>query len=129
MSAHFLTSTEIDVIVGRRAGKDDSGREQRGARRYAFPTSQFVAPCESQTPDTLPVFYPARFRDVSTRGISFYWPKEPTFEKVVLLMSGRNMAITALAEVVRCTRTAKAADDEYLVGCRLVKVLSKGALP
>jgi hypothetical protein len=129
MGAQLLTHTEIDVIVGRRAGKNAAGSEKRGARRYAFRTSQFVGPCDAQVPDALPVFYPARFRDISTRGASFYWPKEPAFQKVFLLLSGPNMAITALADVVRCTRTAKTADDEYLVGCRLVKVLSKGTVP
>jgi hypothetical protein len=129
MGAQFLTHAEINVIMGRRAGKDTAGNEKRGARRYAFRTSQFVGPCNPQVPDALPVFYPARFRDLSTQGVSFYWPKEPDFEKVFLLMSGPNMAITALADVVRCTRLAKAADDEYLVGCRLVKVLSKGSAP
>jgi hypothetical protein len=128
VTAQFLTQTEIDLIVGRRTAKGASEREKRGARRYAFPTSHFVGPCDPQAPGAMPAFYPARFRDLSTRGVSFYWPKEPDFQRVFLLMSGRNMTITALAEVVRCTRLAQSADDEYLVGCRLIKMLSKATV-
>ena len=65
----------------------------------------------------------------STGGVSFYWPKEPNFDKLLILMSGQGMVITALAEVVRSTKVARKADNEYLVGCRLVRLLSKGALP
>jgi hypothetical protein len=129
MSVQFLSQTEIDVIVGRSGGKGAATAEKRGTRRYAFPTSQFVAPFDERILDLLPAFCPTRFHDLSTRGVSFYWPKEPDFEKVLLLMSGQNMAVTALGEVVRCARRARKADNDYLVGCRLVKLLSRGALP
>ena len=118
----FLSQSEINMMLGPKAPANGSRSEKRGACRHAFPASIWSLPMTGKLQDILPTFYPTRFRDLSTAGVSFYWPKEPDFNKLLILMSGQGLVITALAEVVRSTKVARKADDECLVGCRLVRL-------
>ena len=65
-----------------------------------------------------------RCHDLSTSGISFYWPTAPKFDHVIVALAAQKGTTRVLAHVVFAGKQPDAT-GEYLVGCRFLRRLCR----
>src|SRR5436305_2450065 len=104
-------STQIEPIEGVAdaveqvmSGLSDAGvNERRGAKRFRFPVVQFMAQYDRNGLPSRYDFQQVRCQDISTSGISFFWPRIPDFEYIVIGLdtSGTRIHLTARVTSVR----------------------------
>ncbi len=101
-------------------------QERRSAsERHSFPAMQRVAPCgKNGAVADDEDFSLVRCHDLSTSGISFYWPTPPKFDHVIVALASPKGTTRVLAHVVFAGQQPERA-GEYLVGCRFVRRLPR----
>lgn len=100
-----------------RAGASGCVPEYR-SRRYPYRTTQWVAPYSGDGPPETPEFQKVRCRDLSTSGLSFFWPELPEFRRVVVKLGDGVTAIHVTARIVRAEPVDDTSRPAYLVGCQ-----------
>lgn len=114
---HFELNPKLldDIIVNLQSAK--GRKERRKSPRQRFPVKQMVAPFYRKMPKS-DQFVEVSCRDLSTSGVSFYWPGVPDFSKIIVGL-GEGSALTYLAaRVVR--QEACGPGDRVLIGCEFV---------
>jgi hypothetical protein len=106
----YLQDIERVVDVGRVA--------RHRSPRHPYNTAQWVAPCFGHTPPERHEFRQVRCRDISTSGISFYWPTPPDYDRVVVRLGAGPNAIEVTARVVRFEPVDGGSGAAYVVGCQ-----------
>ena len=61
-----------------------AGVERRRAKRFLFPVVQYMAQYDRTGLPSRDRFQPIRCQDLSSSGVSFFWPRVPDFEYVVI---------------------------------------------
>jgi len=75
--------------------------ERRDNRRHSFPVTQRIAPREgSQVPDDSE-FVDVPCQDLTRAGFSFFLPKRPTFDSLVVALERPEGTIHVAADIVR----------------------------
>jgi hypothetical protein len=67
-------------------------------------------------------FHLVRCHDLSTSGISFYWPTSPNFDQVIVALVSGQGTTRVLARVMFHGPQA-GQQGQYLIGCRFVRRL------
>jgi hypothetical protein len=107
-----------DAVERVMAGLPEAGsNERRGAKRFQFPVVQCIAQYDRTGLPSRGSFQPVRCQDLSTSGISFFWPRIPDFEYIVIGLdtSGTRIHLTAR---VTSVRPASNQPGQLLVGCQ-----------
>lgn len=104
-----------DIILSLRRAK--GVRERRKSPRQSFPVQQLFAPFYRKMPKS-DQFVPVTCHDLSTSGISFFWPQTPDFTKAIVGL-GEQPHLTYVA--VRVVRHAPCEPSGHvLVACEFV---------
>jgi len=93
------------------------GQERRGAKRFAFPHVQLMAEYDRNGLPSRHRFQPIQCQDLSTSGVSFLWPRTPSFEYIVISLETAGSPIYATARVVS-VRPAPSQPGQLLIGCQ-----------
>ena len=88
------------------------------SKRYPYETTQSVAPRYGSELPRGSQFRRVPCRDLSTSGLSFFWPQPPDFEHVVVKLGDGEAAVSLTARVVRTEPCDGAAGPGHLVGCQ-----------
>ena len=108
-------------LVALMGGPDSA--ERRESQRHSFPAVQRVAPCRGTAVPTDADFHLVRCHDLSTSGISFYWPTSPNFDQVIVALVSGQGTTRVLARVMFHGPQA-GQQGQYLIGCRFVRRLA-----
>jgi hypothetical protein len=112
---------EIESVESDTATEDD----RRRSERHSFPATQRVVPCGRNGAATVDAdFQLVRCHDLSTSGISFYWPTAPKFDHVIVALAGPKGTTRVLANVV-FSGLQPGEPPEYLIGCRFIRRLPR----
>ncbi len=97
------------------AGKtsEPQGAERRQAERHPYECIQRIAACEGETVPDAAEFHEVQCHDISTSGISFFYPTEPNFNRVVIELG--TPPIFVFAAVIYMMSVPDR--EGYLVGC------------
>jgi hypothetical protein len=107
-----------DAVERVMAGMPDAtGNERRGAKRFQFPVVQCMAQYDRTGLPSRDRFQPIRCQDLSTSGVSFFWPQIPDFEYVVIGLDTDDSLIHLSARVTS-VRPAPDQPGQLLVGCQ-----------
>jgi hypothetical protein len=99
--------------------------DRRRSERHSFPATQRVAPCGKNGAMAVDEdFQVVRCHDLSTSGISFYWPTTPKFDHVIVALASPKGTTRVLANVVFCGKPTDEA-GEHLIGCRFIRRLPR----
>jgi hypothetical protein len=99
--------------------------DRRRAERHSFPAMQRIAPCGKNGALSVEEdFQLVRCHDLSTSGISFYWPTSPKFDHVIVALASQKGTTKVLAHVVFCGKQP-GEPGEYLIGCRFLRRLPR----
>ena len=86
---------------------------------------QRIAPCGKNGAAAIDEdFQLVRCHDLSTSGISFYWPTAPNFDHVIVALASPKGTTRVLAHVV-FNGQQPGEPGEYLIGCRFVRRLPR----
>jgi hypothetical protein len=94
-----------------------AGVERRGAKRFLFPVVQYMAQYDRTGLPSRDRFQPIRCQDLSSSGVSFFWPRVPDFEYVVIGLDTDD-ALIHLSARVTSVRPAPDQPGQQLVGCQ-----------
>jgi PilZ domain len=117
LPAETQTAASLVALMG---GSDNADR--RESQRHSFPAVQRVAPCRGTAVPTEADFHLVRCHDLSTSGISFYWPTSPNFDQVIVALASPKGTTRVLARVMFHGPQA-GQQGQYLIGCRFVRRL------
>lgn len=106
----ILSQEQVEDIIQQTSDK-------RSSRRFAFPTVQLISPYNTNMHPEESTFQRTCCHDLSIGGISFIWPRYPTFSFVLLMLKTAAEPILVKACVVH-VREMNEEPVEYLVGCR-----------
>jgi hypothetical protein len=122
-----LTSVEMCTVVGSPEHLDDASSGLPNLR-YPYDCYQQMAPWRANQPLPTPgETVRVRCHDISASGISFLWPVEPNFDRVVISIGADEQTIFMAAEV-RIHRAVYLHNEvAQLVGCRFIKRLEEFA--
>jgi hypothetical protein len=99
---------------------ESGAADRRNTARHAFPTVQRVAPCRGTAVPTDADFHLVRCHDLSTSGISFYWPSSPDFDQVIVALASPQGTTRVLARVMFHGQQG-GQQGQYLIGCRFIR--------
>ena len=100
-------------------------QERRRSERHSFPATQRIAPCGKNGAMAVDEdFSLVHCHDLSTSGISFYWPTAPKFDHVIVALASQKGTTRVLAHVVFAGKQPDAT-GEYLIGCRFLRRLPR----
>jgi hypothetical protein len=99
------------------AGLGSTLGERRVSDRRPFPSTQRIAPVESDGLPARSTFMRVACHDLSQTGISFFWPRKPTFKSVVLALSDGAKTMRLLASVRHFREGYWNRKRQFLVGC------------
>jgi len=120
-----LTTEEMSEAVGGRHQLGDStfGLE---SKRYPYDCLQRCVPwCEDEPSPAPHLIKTVRCHEISVSGISFFWPDEPEFSKVVISIGSRDKQVFMVAEVREHKAVYKHQQVAYLVSCQFVRRLEE----
>ena len=89
--------------------------------RHPYGTTQWVAPYFGDTPPERPEFHQVGCRDLSTSGLSFFWPQPFDYEHVVVRLGAGANVIHVTARVVRTEPVDGDSGPVHLVGCEFTR--------
>ncbi|HIQ22334.1 MAG TPA: GAF domain-containing protein [Planctomycetes bacterium] len=92
--------------------------EQRSSPRLNYPYVQRIAPMHGSLIPSRDKFFKVQFRDLSAGGFSFYLPRPPDFESLVVSLGAPPTVNHYSARVVRVELIEEKDQNLYLVGCR-----------
>jgi hypothetical protein len=98
-------------------GKDPETR-RRGAARRPYNCQQMIAPYFGEGKPLPTDFQSAQCIDISASGLSFYWPREPAFQSVVIRLGDAQSHVNVIATVRWYSRQPTA--EGYMLGCMFV---------
>lgn len=75
--------------------------ERRSARRHSFPVTQRIAPRDGSNVPDESEFVDVPCHDLTRGGFSFFLPKRPTFDSLVVALERPEGTIHVAADVVR----------------------------
>jgi hypothetical protein len=107
-----------DAVERAIAGLPKAGtNERRGAKRFQFPVVQCMAQYDRTGLPSRARFQPIRCQDISKSGLSFFWPRIPDFEYIVIGLDTGEACIHLSARVTSVHR-APDQPGQLLVGCQ-----------
>jgi hypothetical protein len=118
-SATMDPNAQLDSLMPVMAAIDT---DRRQSERHSFPAVQRVQPCGRNGMPLDGDFQLVRCHDLSTSGISFYWPTAPNFDHVIVALASPNGTTRVLAHVAFQGRQP-GDHGEYLIGCRFLRRL------
>ena len=93
-------------------------------RRYPYDCYQLVAPfAEDNASPSADSARRVRCHDISGEGISFFWPVEPPFERVLIMLGSAAAPTIMLAKVAHFRPVSMHAKQQFLVGCQFLQRL------
>jgi hypothetical protein len=119
-------SNDTTAKIGEVLPSEDPGRqeERRCEVRRPYPAIQFVAfHDDSQTP-TKEMFQAVRCRDISTCGISFYYPGPATADYCTIVLGQKPAIVFIKAKVVRY-RPYLGPNQEWVIGCAFLSKVKR----
>jgi hypothetical protein len=117
----LLTSEQISDAVGQRRKIDDSAHDAE-SKRYPYDCYQQLATWTSgDPPPIMEQFAKVRCHDISVSGISFFWPRVPDFESVIVSIGTGEKLIFMHAQICDHKAVFMHNDVSFLVECRYVR--------
>lgn len=110
---HF-TATQVQV-----ASESDNA-----LRRYPYDCYQLVAPWDEG--DACPAADSTRrvrCHDISGDGVSFFWPVEPSFDRLLIMLGTSETPTAMLAKVAHFRPVFMHGNEQFLVGCQFLQRL------
>jgi hypothetical protein len=118
--ASFLSEEEVRELRRILFGDQPDGFvNNRVYERHPFSATQFVAAVIPGLPTREKSFRQVLCNDISTDGISFFWPTCPHFRHVYVAL-GRKPNLTWIKARVCHHRKTDRQEGEYLVGCEFL---------
>jgi hypothetical protein len=110
-----LEMQELTELAGERTESSSS------KRRFSYECYQQVFPLHGASfSPNLAAARTVRCHDISVHGISFFWPDEPDFGRVVIALGSDDNPISMLAEVMQSKTVYMHDEIRTLVGCRFI---------
>jgi PAS domain S-box-containing protein len=97
-----------------------SENDQRTRGRRPYPYMQRVAPWSGNRLPSQRTFFEVRCRDISAQGVSFFMPRRPEFERLVISLGPGENKVYVIAEVRHVTPFNVEGKSAYLVGCEFL---------
>ena len=93
-------------------------------RRYPYDCYQLVLPWSKHgTVPNRDLARRVRCHDISGDGISFFWPREPKFERLIVMLGTGETPTMMLAKVAHFRPVAMHDQEQFLVGCQFLQRL------
>ena len=89
-------------------------------KRYAYDCYQHLTRGDEFEPLTPDKLRPVRCHDIGVDGISFFWPEEPDFERLVISIGAREQTLFMVCEVQDSKAVYMHGQLLHLVDCRFV---------
>jgi hypothetical protein len=116
-----LTGCEFQRLTENEPEGIDCEKKLSKTRRK-FKANQVVYCCyETEDGYTLAPATTVRCNDLGVEGISFFWPKSPNFERLVIALGTEARPVYLLAEVKNSKAVVMNNEACYLVGCRFLR--------
>jgi hypothetical protein len=114
----MLSAEEMHEFTALAGEPTDSSSTKR---RYPYDCYQQVFPLHgmSRAPN-LALARTVRCHDISVHGISFFWPDDPDFDRVVVSLGSDDKPAHMLAEVMQSKAVYMHDEIRTLVGCRFI---------
>ena len=109
--------------------RDTTPNNRRTEMRHPFFCRQWVAPYSGVRAPEVEEFFPVQCRDISSGGISFFLDRTPTYEMVVIRLSGPTESRYLTARIKRTTPSGNLEYGRYVVGCQFLGTLHPSGLP
>jgi hypothetical protein len=110
---------EIAVFLD--SGARNLRKNRRHRDRMPFPTNQRIAAWGGGAVPGPGAFEEVECHDLSCRGFSYFYPTEPLFRSLVVILSGvAGHTLYMAAEVRHCREGFWNRQRQFLVGCRFV---------
>ncbi len=97
-----------------------TGPERRSRVRRPYPYVQQIAPWNGHRLPHGRAFFDVRCRDIAASGFSFFLPRKPHFERLVVALGADQHKAHVLAEVRHVTPFDADGHKTYLVGCEFL---------
>jgi hypothetical protein len=112
-----LTAEEMQWLGGG-AGAHPEEFADGTKRRYPYRCQQFVRVIQSDGECAVSDPVPVWCHDISVTGISFFWPEEPQFERLIISVGWAERPILMQAEVMQSKVVFMHGEVRHLLGCR-----------
>lgn len=99
--------------------------DRRAKTRREYPYIQQIAPLRGRDLPDESEFAEMKCRDISSRGFSFYSPRRPDYDKIVVAFGAGATRVFLTADVRHVTPKDVDGRKQYLIGCRYTGRISK----
>ena len=100
--------------------------EDLDRKHYAYDCVQTIIPWSpDDAPPALECGIAVRCHDISGKGISFFWPRPPQFEHVIISLGSDHDLLFMSAQVMRFVPAERDGAAMYLVGCQFMRRMDK----
>ena len=126
VSGGLLTAEEVQSLGNSTDGEPVEFCDH-AKRRFPYRCQQFVSVVEAG--DTSRKGQPVAVwcHDISVTGISFFWPDQPQFERLIISVGQPDRPILMQAQVMQSKVVYMLGDVRYLLGCRFTGRLDSPA--
>lgn len=114
-----LSQAQVDRVVLEASGSP----EKRGEQRHSFSMVQRISPCYRDACLANNAYQGVHCYDLSTHGISFYWPSKPAFSIALISLELPAGKFVIKAQVVH-VQEVDSQTGEHVVGCRFLERVS-----
>ena len=92
--------------------------ERRSSARHGYDCTQTIAPYDGENTPDPSAYLQVECRDISTNGVSFYFPTKPSFQSIAVLLKGTEEPLHLVAKVVNSRPIDSDERSQYLIGCQ-----------
>jgi len=118
--ARMLARRVHEYLATLKSREPDRRVHRPRAQRHQYPAIQWIAPYYGTALPAREHFHQVRCQDLSTSGLSFYWPSVPDFQHLLVRLGDCQNEVCLVARVARSQPVAPNDDTEYLVGCKFL---------
>jgi hypothetical protein len=117
-SNHVLSAEEMQQLT---SSNCNFSVEHSPKRRYSYDAHQRVIPMDAAASvPCVEIAARVRCHDISVHGISFFWPGDPDFDRLVISLGADENPIWTMAEVMQSKAVFMHDEIRTLVGCRFI---------
>ena len=121
MPKPLQTSADVALyeLIHRLLQEGSQGREaeRRGDGRHEYNQVQLLAPYDGRSLPVQADFQQVQCHDISPRGFSFFLPKRPDYEHLIVALGAVPFTFFS-AQIMHADETVRGTSAHFLVGCQ-----------